>query len=166
MGHCMAVTDIPAVIFAGELLDAYPEAKVILNRRSDIMEWKKSFRATTLAAERSWVMWICSFFNSELFWMQSISTLIIQTLFEGDFESNAEIAYLRHYEKLEEKLKRLNRDYLDWEAQQGWEPLCNFLGNDIPRVEFPRKNARAEHDHRIAELVVVSVDPSEGRWRA
>jgi hypothetical protein len=31
LGDCMAATDVPAVLFAAELLDAYPGAKVVLN---------------------------------------------------------------------------------------------------------------------------------------
>ncbi|KAI4278723.1 MAG: hypothetical protein L6R38_005178 [Xanthoria sp. 2 TBL-2021] len=33
LGHCQAVTDFPAALFAHELISAYPEAKVILSNR-------------------------------------------------------------------------------------------------------------------------------------
>ena len=43
-----AVTDFPAAIFAGELIDAYPEAKVILTNR-DVDSWYESvFRFASL----------------------------------------------------------------------------------------------------------------------
>ena len=29
---------------------------------------------------------------------------------------------------------------LEFEARQGWEPLCKFLGKDIPATDFPRVN--------------------------
>lgn len=38
LGHCQAVTDFPAVLFARELIQAYPEAKVILTNR-DVDSW-------------------------------------------------------------------------------------------------------------------------------
>lgn len=38
LGHCQAVTDIPAACFAEELIEAYPNAKVILSYR-DIDAW-------------------------------------------------------------------------------------------------------------------------------
>lgn len=33
LGHCQGVSDIPAILFAEELIEAYPEAKVILTHR-------------------------------------------------------------------------------------------------------------------------------------
>jgi len=29
-------------------------------------------------------------------------------------------------------------------ASEGWEPLCNFLGKDIPEIEFPHKKVRED----------------------
>ena len=163
LGDCMAVTDIPAVMFASELLDAYPEAKVIVNRRTSVQEWKASFRSTTYAAEQSWVMWLCSFFNAELFWMERIFIMIIQDLVGKDFEMNAESAYLRHYEQLEGKLREKNREYLNWHVQEGWKPICEFLGRDVPKVKFPRKNQRDDHDRTIESLMKKRVAAALGR---
>lgn len=42
LSHCAAVTAAPGVYFAKELVEAYPEAKVILVER-DIESWAKSF---------------------------------------------------------------------------------------------------------------------------
>ena len=153
LGNCMAVTDIPAVMFGHELLRAYPDAKVILNRRSDLKQWKESFRSTTYAAEQSWVMWVLSFFNAELFWMEQIFILIIDALFHGDFEKNAEEAYVKHYEDLESTLKDSGREFLRWEVDHGWGPLCEFLGKGVPDTAFPRRNARTAHDETIGKLV-------------
>jgi hypothetical protein len=33
LGHCQGVSDLPAILFAEELIEAYPEAKVILTHR-------------------------------------------------------------------------------------------------------------------------------------
>ena len=33
---------------------------------------------------------------------------------------------------------------LVYEAQQGWEPLCTFLGLPIPAEKFPKTNGREE----------------------
>src|ERR1700761_1742624 len=42
IGNCMATTDMPGATFACELIRAYPEAKVIINKREDIDAWYKS----------------------------------------------------------------------------------------------------------------------------
>jgi hypothetical protein len=46
IGHCAGISDLPGAAFAWELIAAYPEAKVILNTRSDMAGWYSSFGAT------------------------------------------------------------------------------------------------------------------------
>jgi hypothetical protein len=46
IGHCVGISDLPGAAFARELIAAYPEAKVILNTRSDMGPWFRSFGAT------------------------------------------------------------------------------------------------------------------------
>ncbi len=41
MGHCQAISDMPATCFARELIEAYPEAKVVLTLRKDVDAWYK-----------------------------------------------------------------------------------------------------------------------------
>lgn len=44
-GHCQAVCDWPAVAFAKELIEAYPEAKVLMTER-DVDSWHASTMKT------------------------------------------------------------------------------------------------------------------------
>lgn len=60
LGDMEASTDVPTVWFAPELLQAYPDAKVILNSRRDIKAWKESFRASVLPMMQSWPYWLAS----------------------------------------------------------------------------------------------------------
>lgn len=30
---------------------------------------------------------------------------------------------------------------LEWSADEGWEPLCKFLGKEVPDMPFPHANA-------------------------
>lgn len=46
LGDCQALTDQPSCGIALELLDAYPEAKEILNYREDVDAWHRSFENT------------------------------------------------------------------------------------------------------------------------
>ena len=121
LGDMEATTDVPSVWFATELLQAYPDARVILNRRRDLQAWKKSFRASVLPMMQSWHYWFASWFNAELFWGVWLTDMgHRQLLFRGDFEKNAERAYLNHYEGLEQMLKANDREYLDWSVEDGW----------------------------------------------
>jgi hypothetical protein len=45
LGHCQAVCDWPAVAFAKELIEAYPDAKVLITTR-DIDSWHASTMKT------------------------------------------------------------------------------------------------------------------------
>jgi hypothetical protein len=37
---------------------------------------------------------------------------------------------------------------LEWDVIDGWEPLCKFLGKEIPKETFPRTNDAAAFHHR------------------
>jgi hypothetical protein len=46
MGHSTAVTDAAGSVFAAELIEAYPNAKVVLNYRKDLDAWHRSASET------------------------------------------------------------------------------------------------------------------------
>lgn len=121
LGDVEATTDIPSVWFAEELLSAYPDARVILNRRTDVGAWKTSFRDSVLPVLQSWEYWFWSWFDAELFWLMSLTYhMHTRKLFEGDFEANAADTYRRHYENLERELEEAKRPYLKWSVEDGW----------------------------------------------
>jgi hypothetical protein len=39
---------------------------------------------------------------------------------------------------------------LVFDAVQGWEPLCRFLGRPVPDTEFPRVNSTSDFGAMIA----------------
>lgn len=121
LGDKEATTDVPAAWFAAELLQAYPDAIVILNRRRDVKAWKASFRASVLPMMQSWKYWLASWFEAELFWGVWLTRLGHQRfLFNGNFEANAEKAYIEHYQSLEAILQAEGRSYLDWSVEDDW----------------------------------------------
>lgn len=65
IGHCMAITDLPAARIAPELIAAYPDAKVVLNTR-DVDSWYRSFNETMVYWDRNAVDfdWVKSWFWS------------------------------------------------------------------------------------------------------
>jgi len=38
---------------------------------------------------------------------------------------------------------------LEWTAADGWEPLCQFLGKDVPLEAFPQGNPTTEWVERV-----------------
>jgi hypothetical protein len=67
LGHAMAVTDAPASVFAAELIQAYPDAKVILNHR-DIDAWHRSAVETLVHSNQDWWLFALSCLSREWFW--------------------------------------------------------------------------------------------------
>jgi hypothetical protein len=41
-------------------------------------------------------------------------------------------------------------------VDQGWEPLCRFLGAAVPSTPFPNLNERAQMKRKIGGLVMIS----------
>ena len=42
---------------------------------------------------------------------------------------------------------------LEWSIEDGWEPLCKFLGKDIPSEPFPNTNDAAGFQGRADRLL-------------
>ena len=38
---------------------------------------------------------------------------------------------------------------LVYRTMQGWKPLCDFLGHEIPNVAFPHENVKGKIAHRV-----------------
>jgi hypothetical protein len=38
---------------------------------------------------------------------------------------------------------------LEWSVEDGWEPLCKFLGKPVPEIPFPRVNDAAGFGSRM-----------------
>lgn len=142
LGNCQAVCDWPAVAFAEELIAAYPEAKVVMTTR-DVDAWHASTMKT--------VWWrVCDW---ELRWLSRVSwaagmyypmlKMFFDTFFLADFPTRGKEVYLRHYEEVR-KLVPEER-LLEFKVQEGWEPLCAFLGEQVPRgYKFPNVNDNSD----------------------
>ncbi|GME25734.1 hypothetical protein GTA08_BOTSDO11323 [Neofusicoccum parvum] len=156
LGHCQAVCDWPAVAFARELIEAYPEAKVILTTR-DVDSWYKwvhhppppSPSLTTNSQSSSClktVHWRAT--EPELArlarhdWAASLYHPMLATFwrrfFRGGFEKHGKAVFADHYAEVRALVPpdRL----LEYRVGEGWERLCAFLDVPVPRDEFPNVN--------------------------
>lgn len=154
IGHCAAITDFDAAFFAPDLIAAYPDAKVILNIRRDHEAWYHSCLSTILAMKGDWLMWVRSFFCSELFWVEeNFLRCLWPTFFRGDFEHTGKIVLSEHCATVRGCCAGVpGRKLLEWSPEDGWEPLCKFLGKPVPKGPFPSGNTSEEYNVRIQEL--------------
>jgi hypothetical protein len=157
----MATTDMPGATFASELIRAYPNAKVIVNKREDVEAWYQSI-LKTFGTQSPFGSWSIALFDSELFWLKAGRDAIFSHMVDYDFARTGRDFYRKHYKEIEktleaEKAAGRERSVLRWKVEDGWDRLVDFLGIKVPEdgtgtaVEFPSGNDVDEfHRRRMA----------------
>lgn len=141
------MTDL-ASPFAPDLIKAYPGAKVVIVQR-DFDSWWPSFQAELLDRFFNTQTAILAFIGSRLFGVRSGHAL--QNIYYGFFDArnvqeiqdHARAAYDKYFEEVRGLVPQDRR--LEYRLGSGWEPLCTFLGKEVPDVEFPFLNSREKH---------------------
>lgn len=140
LGGYNSGVDLPINHHVRELLEAYPDAKVVLFERDDLDAWHKSILTTiypTAGAELAPCPEPEDSFPSLRrkyilrFWMERTKEVY------GKKET-AIAEYKRH----SEEIKRIvpPEKLLVMKINEGWGPLCKFLNVPVPNVPFPHKN--------------------------
>ena len=130
-----STVDFPGCTFWRELAEFYPDAKVLLSVR-DPEKWFESTQAT-IFSEQS--IQRISRTPLQPFIVKTAWKLFGDRIHDRDFmidvfnRHNAEVQRLIPAPRL-----------LVYEASQGWDPLCRFLGVPVPEAPFPRVNSREE----------------------
>jgi hypothetical protein len=148
-----AVTDFPCGAFALELVEAYPEAKVILTTR-DPATWYKSIMSTIAKAFKTPVMKAVPYIDPRGLgrWTTMCATLWIH--YFKTFDATEEQMTTKFHEHYESLRKAVPKDrILEFRAADGWEPLCKFLGKDIPAQPYPRVNESAGFEKSLFGVV-------------
>jgi hypothetical protein len=135
---CVAAVDWPGSAFWRELAAANPDAVILLSTRDSAAKWWESADETILPVLRKPVE---QPENEE--WQQMVLELAAREI--GPDWDNAERAQA-FYERHNAEVRRdAPADRLvDWQARDGWEPLCGALGLPVPDEPFPRVNTREE----------------------
>lgn len=142
-----ATVDWPGCAFWQELTHAYPDAKVILTVR-DPDRWYDSayntiFQRGAVSGTKE------PDAAPELQRLRPmVEKLIWEATFDGRFEDRDHA--LRIFAEHNEAVRRgvPSDRLLVYQVDQGWPPLCDFLGVDVPAEPFPHIN----HGTSIREL--------------
>lgn len=145
LGHYGAITDTPAVCFAEELINAYPEAKIVLVER-EINSWYTSFNRGVITAFANPLNRVLEILDPQL--MGPVKRMwdyvfadprgYFRASTREDLQLNAKMIYREHY-ALVRSITPKER-LLEFDFKDGWRPLCEFLGKDEPTVPFPKLN--------------------------
>jgi hypothetical protein len=130
-----AAVDYPAAYYWRELAAHYPEAKIILTLR-DPESWFKSVSATIFSPEHT-----AMFADTPMgpFMAGAVLKDFGDRIGERDFM----IDYFNRWNQLVIDTLPADR-LLVFQARDGWEPLCAFLGAAVPDRPYPRVNSSDE----------------------
>ena len=147
LGDYRAIVDWPGCSFYEELLEKNPDAKVILTVR-DPQRWYESVRDTiygpTSGASYPTAFRLAALVSPKARRLVRARRFVSELVWEGDFggrfgdRAHAIGAFERHNEGVKRRVPP--EKLLVYEVKQGWGPLCDFLGVEVPDKPFPHLN--------------------------
>lgn len=129
--------DFPGARYWRELARHFPKAKVILTVR-DPDEWFESVQATILQFLAARGKHPAPYVNAIAEMAQQ--TVAVQVFNDRLAERDHAIkVFKRHIAEVQAEIPadRL----LTFDLRDGWQPLCDFLGVDVPGIPFPKTNS-------------------------
>ena len=150
-----AAVDNPACCVWRELMVAYPDAKVLLTLHPKGPEaWYQSTIDTIYFTENVWqfkvLEWLTPFgrkmgdMSRKLIWQRNHKDTM-------DDKARAIAQYKQHIEDVKAVVPA--DKLLIFVVDQGWPPLCKFLGVPVPPNPFPSVNDRAAIKKIIADII-------------
>lgn len=140
----VSTVDYPGCTYWRQLVARWPDAKVILTQR-DPDSWFESANETVLSPRMRDML------------DQSPIKRFMDATVNADFGDR-----IGDREFMTDYFRRWNDDVmasvpadklLVFQAKDGWEPLCDFLGVPIPAEPYPRVNSREDMHRRVSEGV-------------
>ncbi|MEO6695773.1 MAG: sulfotransferase family protein [Ignavibacteria bacterium] len=143
--------DMPVIRYYKQILENYPDAKVIHTTR-DPETWFKSISDTIFWAVKPSVGRIVKMairlpFSSALrkrLRVMKYNGGMVETFFGKDLKDKTKV--IEHFNKYNyEILNTIPKEkLLVYDVKSGWEPLCKFLNVPISSIPFPKTNSTDE----------------------
>jgi sulfotransferase family protein len=136
-----ATVDYPGAQFWRELADFYPDAKVLHSVR-DPEKWFESTQATIFSPQSP----------ARNMASPEMKKFFESTVFRefGDKIHDREFLLAHFKRHTDEVVRTIPKErLLVYEVGSGWEPICRFLGVDVPDSPFPRENSREQFAARV-----------------
>ena len=97
-----------------------------------------------------WASWSLSWLDPQMFWMYHVfCRLIHPAVFRAQagpsglmdaMAGKGRVTKLEHEAMVRGLMIGQEHRLLEWSVEDGWEPLCKFLGKEVPEQDFPRMN--------------------------
>lgn len=139
-----STVDWPSTYFWRVLYENSPDAKIILSSR-DEDSWYESAKSTIYLAMSNANKY--TGLRRELYKMAA--EIVLEKTFKGRFndEKYAKKVYREHIEYVTASVNPGN--LLKMNVSEGWEPLCKFLGVEIPDTDFPLTNTKEKYKKKL-----------------
>ncbi len=151
-----AAVDWPAAARYEELMEKYPQAKVILTAR-DPEAWYESTKETIYALSNSVPLIISWLIPRARNVMAMVQRLIWEGVFDGRFEEKQHAIEVYNKNVAEVIANVPATRLLVHSAKEGWQPLCEFLDKPIPSQPYPHSNESTVMKRVIVILKVLNV---------
>jgi Sulfotransferase domain len=160
-----STVDWPGGFFYRELLECYPEAKVLLSVR-DPEAWERSMRSTVWGVYHGDTL-IRHLSNSAAAvdpqwsaYLELMNGLLWSgrgTLADRHAEHDGLIDAMHRHTEAVKRAVPADR-LLIWDASEGWEPLCEMLSVDVPSTPLPHLNDSEEFVARVVEMSLTTLN--------
>jgi hypothetical protein len=166
---CQSTVDWPGSYFYKELIEVYPDAKVLLSVR-DADSWERSMRDTI------WGIFYGDILIRDLSsarcrvdpqWREYIELMQEMWKRSGLIDNGADTTP----ESMKAAMERFNEEVqetvpadrlLVWSLGDGWEPVAEFLELPVPDTPFPHLNDSNQFRERIVDGALLALQ----EWRA
>ncbi len=153
--------DYPGCLYIEELLALKPDLKVIHTTR-DPEDWHRSvtesiYRGVPKGAGDIFRMIKNSMLHKDFRRLAPVFMHNEKIIWKGQFKSRFEdkelaiSVYLEHERRIRELVPA--DQLLIFDIKDGWPPLCEFLGLEVPECPFPRSNQRDEFNAKMDLLL-------------
>ena len=148
-GYTSAV-DGPCAIYYRQIMETFPEAKIILTIRDSERWYQSTYDTLYQFAVKGKNLPKANSAQARLYRMTN--TMIWNGLFGGRFpDKQYAIEVFRN--RNADVVHSVDPDnLLVYDVRQGWEPLCAFLGVDVPAEDFPHVNDSESMRERLQQL--------------
>lgn len=156
--------DYPGAIFYKELMDIYPEAKVVLTVRDDGYKWADSVNGSIgmiIQYQDTLFHKLAALLGAQPpIKFNRMNKLLVDT---DGLMINADRQGLSNFhDDYNQKVIATipSNRLLVFNVKQGWAPLCKFLNLPIPNIEYPRVNSSQNFQKnlgimKILDLIIV-----------
>ena len=164
-----AAVDWPASFYYRDLMEAYPDAKVLLSVRSG-ESWELSMENTiwgTFYGDMLVHDLSTAWGRVDQKWADYITLMKAMWekigLLAGEFEGTGTGTMARAMERYNEEVKAtVPADrLLVWSPSDGWAPLCEFLEVPVPEIQLPHINDTNGYTLGVIDLAMAALK----KWR-